>query len=85
MKQLSSHFSMHRTLISKILKEHLGVTFTDYLLDLRIKKSMELLKNTEMNINEVGEAVGYENYISFKRAFLRYQGISPREIRIQFF
>ena len=84
LKQLADHFSMHRTLISKILKEHLGMTFTEYLLELRMKKSMELLKNTEMNINEVGEAVGYENYVSFKRAFLRYQGISPREFRIRF-
>ena len=32
MKQLSDHFSMHRTLISKILKEHLGMTFSEYLL-----------------------------------------------------
>ena len=84
MKQLSDHFAMHRTLISKILKEYLGVTFSDYLLDLRIKKSMELLKNTDMNINEIGEVVGYMNYITFKRAFIRYHGVSPREFRVQF-
>jgi len=81
MKQLAERFSMHRTLISKILKEHLGMTFSEYLLELRMKKSMELLKNTKMNIYEVGEAVGYENYISFKRAFLRYKGISPHDFR----
>lgn len=83
-KQLSDHFSMHRTLVSKILKEYLGVTFSDYLLDLRINKSMELLKNTDMNITEIGEAVGYIHYTTFKRAFIRYHGISPREFRIQF-
>ncbi len=83
-KQLADHFSMHRTLISKILKEHLGITFSDYLLDLRIKKSMELLKNTDMNITDIGKSVGYNHYVTFKRAFIRYYGVSPREFRIQF-
>ena len=45
---------------------------------------MELLKSTEMNIYEVGEAVGYENYISFKRAFLRHKEFVSREFRVQF-
>ncbi len=82
-KQLSDQFSMHRTLISKIFKKHLDVTFSDYLLDLRIKKAMELLENIDMNISEVGETVGYINYITFKRAFERYNGVSPREFRIK--
>lgn len=83
-KQLSDHFSMHRTLISRILKKHYDVTFSDYLLDLRIKKAMELLENSDMNISEIGETVGYINYITFKRAFERYNGISPREFRIKY-
>ena len=81
-KQLSDYFSMHRTLISKILKASLGITFSDYLLRLRIERSMELLENTDMSINMIGEAVGYINYITFKRAFVRYHGLSPREFRI---
>ena len=81
-KQLSDYFSMHRTLISKILKASLGITFSDYLLRLRIERSMELLENTDMSINMIGESVGYINYITFKRAFVRYHGLSPREYRI---
>lgn len=81
--QLSDHFSMHRSSISKIFKKHFGVTFSDYLQSLRIKKAMELLESKDMNINEIGETVGYINYITFKRAFERYNGVSPREFRSQ--
>jgi YesN/AraC family two-component response regulator len=82
MKQLSEVFSLNRSSISSIIKSHIGITYSEYVLGLRIKKSMELLESTEMNIYEIGESVGYENYLTFKRAFLRYKGISPREFRM---
>lgn len=80
-KQLADRYSMHRTLISKLLKSHLGVSFSDYLLDLRMNKSLELLQSSDISITAIAEAVGYVNYSTFKRAFIRSQGISPRDYR----
>ena len=81
--QLADYLSVHRTLISKMLKSRLGMTFSDYILELRIKKAMSLLKETDISIQEIGKKVGYINYTTFKRAFIRYLGISPREYREQ--
>ena len=79
MKQLSVQFSMHRTLISKMLKAHLGVTFIDYLANLRLKKAVELMGRRELSMTAIAEEVGYINYITFKRTFIRLYGVSPRE------
>lgn len=80
-KQLADKYSMHRTLISKLLKARLGISFSDYVLDLRMKRALELLKTSDMNITTIAEKVGYANYSTFKRAFIRCQGISPKEYR----
>ena len=34
-----------------------------------------------MRASEVAAAVGYKNYISFYRMFVKYEGISPRDYR----
>lgn len=80
-KQLADEFSMHRTLVSKIFKAGTGMRFSDYLLSLRMQRSQQLLSASQQSITAIAEEVGYVNYTTFKRAFIRYQGISPREYR----
>ena len=80
-KQLSDIFGVNGTLISKIFKARYDVTFSDYLLKLRMDKAKELLLHTDESLAVIAEKTGYLNYYSFKRAFQRGQGISPREYR----
>jgi AraC-like DNA-binding protein len=80
-KQLADEFSMHRTLVSKIFKAGTGMSFSEYLLQLRMKRSQDLLRGSQQSIAAIAEEVGYVNYTTFKRAFIRYAGISPRDYR----
>lgn len=80
-KLLANHFSMHRTLISKSIKSDTGISFSDYLLDLRMKQTVALFQKPEVSITAVAEKVGYINYSTFKRSFIKYFGVSPREYR----
>jgi len=80
-KLLSSAFKLDGTLISKIFKEEMGMTFTEYLLKQRMKLALQLLSNSEMSLTSISEAVGYTHYLSFKRAFTRFKGVTPKEYR----
>ena len=47
-----------------------------------LKRSPEaLLLNTEYNINEIAQIVGYDNALYFSRMFKKIKGISPSEYR----
>lgn len=83
MKQLADKFSMHRTQISKVFKAQLGVTFSEYLQELRIKKALEMIQSVDMPLSEIAKTVGYINYITFKNAFVRVKGMTPRDYRSQ--
>ena len=50
-------------------------------MDVRICHAKKLLKEPTIRIDEVAQAVGYKNYISFYKMFTKCTGMSPREYR----
>lgn len=81
LKYLSDQFNISIGALSRMYKQETGRNFSVVLLELRMKKAKEMLVKTANSIASISLACGYENYISFKRAFIRIEGISPREYR----
>jgi len=54
-----------------------------YLQARRIQKSKFLLKDSDLPINKISTAVGYQDQGSFGRLFKRHIGISPLEYRLK--
>ena len=78
---LAQKFGVTPKYLSKLLKEHLGISFKAYLTQLRIDKAKELLARDDIKINEICTAVGFMNHSAFIRAFKLQTGISPSEYR----
>ena len=62
-----------------LFKAELGKTFNECLIDCRIEKAKELLKDRNYKIYEVCEQVGYTDTRYFSQLFKRITGLSPRE------
>ena len=63
---------------SKFFKRKTNKNFTDYLVEVRMEKALELLKSGNYKVNEISKLVGYEsNY--FVKIFKNYTGYTPRE------
>lgn len=56
----------------------------DYLIDKRIEISKYFLENTDLQISEISEKVGYEDFYYFSKLFKKRVGISPRKFRASF-
>ncbi|WP_027628432.1 response regulator [Ruminiclostridium cellobioparum] len=67
--------------ISRMFKKELGKSFVDYLNDVRIEKSKELLKDVKYKTYEVAEIVGISDPHYFSRIFKKYSGMTPSEYR----
>jgi len=67
--------------VSRLFKEELNITMLDYLTEVRVLRSKELLEQTELPISLVSELVGYKDSAYFSRLFKRRVGISPSEYR----
>lgn len=58
-----------------------GVTFRNYLLHLRIKKSLELLATGPHTITEIAQIVGFGDLPRFDKVFKRITGLTPAAYR----
>lgn len=74
-------FRISEAYLSTIFKEQTGINFADYLEQIRIGRACELLEENAYTISEIAQKVGYNSIQSFRRAFKRVKGISPREAR----
>lgn len=64
--------------LSRLFKKHMGVTFSDYLNEIRIQKAEELLNTTQYKIWEIAELVGFHSVEYFSRVYRKKRGHSPK-------
>ena len=67
--------------LSKRFKDNLGMTFSCYLQKVRIENACRLIANTSRKIEDVSEAVGYNDVKFFNKTFKSIIGTTPREYR----
>lgn len=79
--RLADEFDLNPSYISKLFKEHTESNFIDYLIDIRMEASKDFLRNTEMKVSDISEAIGYTNSRSFMRTFKKTTGLTPTEYR----
>ena len=74
-------FFMQEQYFSAKFHEVTGVTFTEYLRNLRLEYAAGLLKHTDHTVKQIAAESGYGSYSSFMRDFSRYFSSSPLKIR----
>lgn len=55
----------------------MGKSPQQFLMEYRMSKPVQLLKQTELSIKNIGNAIDYSNQLHFSRAFKNIYGISP--------
>ena len=74
---IGQHFNFTSSYLSKLFKEHTGLTISNYIINIRIENAKELLAHTDMCINEISEKIGYLSSTVFIRIFRKQEGITP--------
>jgi len=63
---------------SRLFKQYIGLSFPDYVNDIRLKKAKELIdKYMELSINEISLKAGFNNSSYFSKAFRNMFGVTP--------
>jgi len=72
---------LNRSYLTRLFKDATGYTPQQYLINYRIKKSKEILANTNASIQQVSFLVGYSDTFTFSKAFKKIVGMAPSEYR----
>lgn len=81
LERLAQEVGLSRTGLAERFRAALGDTPLAHLRTLRLQAAMRLLSAGEQTLEQVAQAVGYQDAFSFSKAFKREVGLSPREYR----
>jgi two-component system response regulator YesN len=81
LQEVAKHVHMNPVYMSTLFKQEKNITFSEFILETRMKKAMQLLRLGGMKAYEVADRVGYSNPEYFSVCFKKYTGISPVEYR----
>ncbi|OUS78131.1 hypothetical protein B1748_05050 [Paenibacillus sp. MY03] len=81
-QDVADYISIHRGYFSKVFTERKGLSPMKYMQKLRMEKAAELLRATDLSIEEVALTLGYTDAYSFTHSFSKYYGMPPGKWRI---
>lgn len=83
LSQVASALFVNEGYLSRQLKQTYGRTFSEYLIEYRIQKAQELLRNLTLQytVTAIANKVGYEDPHYFSRLFRKKTGFSPVQFR----
>lgn len=79
--KMAEDFNITPQYLRKIFKAKTGVGLSDYISQLKLEKAMELLKNSDMNLNNIVIAIGNTEISGFMRFFKKRTGLTPGQYR----
>ena len=83
MEDVADSVSMSPSYLSALFKEKMGMTVHDYLIRVRIEKSIELLGRRDLSIKQVMQQCGIESQSYYNRIFKKMIGLPPGKYRNQ--
>lgn len=83
LSQVAGCLFVSETYLSKQFKQAYGLTFSDYLIDTRMRRARELLRSPilQYSVSAIANKVGYEDAHYFSRIFRKKVGQSPIQYR----
>ena len=83
LRDLASALFLNESSLSKLFRQELGSSFTDYLNRIRIEHSTELMRNTDRSLLEISGLVGFDDQSYFTKIFKKVTGTTPRQYKSQ--
>lgn len=81
LQETAQYIGLSPSYLSRIFKAETGISFNQYLNQLRISRAKELLRHTELRLLDIASLTGFEDQSYFTKVFRRMTGISPLTYR----
>lgn len=78
---LSDKLGVHRSTVSRAVRQYTGVTAQQFLENCRVDYAVELLRNSSFSINEISAKTGFKRANYFCRVIKERFGVTPAKLR----
>lgn len=81
---ISKYVFLSTSYFTRAFKEEMGVSPINYLLNVRVERAKELLRETDAKISDIALSVGFSNQQRFNDIFKKYTQKTPLQYRKSF-
>lgn len=81
LNDVAESINMSYFYFSRLFKESTGQSFSDYLTEYRVEKSIELMRDESLSIKQISYDIGYNDPNYFSKIFKKLKGITPTDYR----
>ncbi len=78
---IAKNFGVSRYKISRLFTHNVGISFCDYINNLRVDKAKLMLKSDQSNVIDVAFACGFESQQTFNRVFKKATNMTPKDYK----
>lgn len=85
-KQLAANLGTNTRYISAVVNVRFHMNYTSFINKFRIEEAMSLLTDKryqDLNMEDISDMVGFSNRQSFYASFYKFNGITPRDYKLQ--
>lgn len=80
---IANKFSISPNYLSVYLKQNIGMSFQKYCIEVKLKLAESLLKDSNLNINEIAEKLGFIDPSHFNKFFKKHKKINPSAFKVK--
>jgi len=81
LSELAEQFGMSTRNFNRRFKDATGTTPLEYLKEVRVNTAKDLLKTSNLSVNEISFRIGYQDSVYFTKLFKLKLGVTPRQYR----
>ncbi|HKM29069.1 MAG TPA: helix-turn-helix domain-containing protein [Anaerovoracaceae bacterium] len=78
---IENNLNVNGSYFSSLFRHEMGITFTEYLNQVKIDYACQLLETTNLSIIDISLATGYEDQSYFTKVFKKCTGETPKQHR----
>jgi AraC family transcriptional regulator, transcriptional activator of the genes for pyochelin and ferripyochelin receptors len=81
LKAMIRRTGLNKNKLQQGFRQLVGSSVFDYILQVRMDHARSVLETTELSIEDTGYSVGYQTFAGFSKAFRKFYGVKPSELR----
>lgn len=81
LQTIADRVGLHPVYLSRLFKMEKGISVSDYIMQCRMERAAELLKDKKLKIYHIANLLGYQTSHYFIKVFKKFYGLTPQEFK----
>lgn len=83
--ELAQYTGLSESYLSRLFKQNLGVSISDYIREKKIEKATHLLKYSDKSIIDISAYLSFSSQSHFIQTFEKFTGLTPKKYRDKYY